>query len=308
MSHPVGPVPPAGPEASLLLWVLEPAVVASVLAAGLYLRGWTILSRRMPERFATSRLVAIMTGLAAVILALSPPLAVLASVLLRAHMIQHLLLMMVVPPLLWMGAPVAPMLLGLPRPIRRWVALVLASPAGRRLARVLANPAMSGAAFFVAFWTWHVPALYDLALHSDFWHHVEHACLFATAVLFWRPVILPWPAQSAWPRWAMIPYLVLADLQNSVLAAVLTFSDRVIYAAYEAVSRSQGISALEDQAIAGVIMWVPGSLALLLPVLWIVATAMGAREPDLMRAAPHRDWQFEPRGADREAPSVPVHE
>ncbi len=228
-----------------------------------------------------------MAGLASIILALSPPIDALAPVLLRAHMTQHLLLMMVAPPLLWMGAPVAPMLLGLPRPIRRWVALVLASPAGRRLARVLANPAMSGAAFFVAFWAWHVPALYDLALHSDFWHHVEHACFFATAVLFWRPVILPWPAHSAWPRWAMIPYLVLADLQNSVLSAVLTFSDRVIYTAYEAVPPSQGISALEDQAIAGVIMWVPGSLAFLLPVLWIVAT-MAMRGPDRVSTAPLR--------------------
>jgi cytochrome c oxidase assembly factor CtaG len=104
-------------------------------------------------------------------------------------------------------------------------------------------------------------------------------------MLFWRPVILPWPAHSAWPRWAMIPYLVLADLQNSVLAAILTFSDRVIYSAYEAVPRAQGFSALEDQAIAGVVMWVPGSLAFLLPVLWIVAT-MSPREPGRMAMAP----------------------
>jgi len=288
MSHPVGPVPAAGPEVSLLPWALEPVVVVSVLAAGLYLRGWTTVSRRMPERFGTSRLVAFMAGIASVILALSPPVDALAPVLLQAHMTQHLLLMIVAPPLLWMGAPVAPMLLGLPRPIRRWVALVLASRPGRRLARVLESPAMSGAAFFIAFWTWHVPALYDLALHSDFWHHVEHACFFATAMLFWRPVILPWPAHSAWPRWAMIPYLVLADLQNSVLAAVLTFSDRVIYSAYEAGPRAHGFSALEDQAIAGLIMWVPGSLAFLLPVLWIVGTTMVAREPDRMSTAPLR--------------------
>ena len=260
-------------------------MVASVLAAGLYLRGWTTVSRRMPERFGTSRLVAFMAGIASLILGLSPPVDALAPVLLQAHMIQHLLLMIVAPPLLWMGAPVAPMLLGLPKPIRRWVAIALASPLGRYLARVLASPVVSGAAFFIAFWTWHVPALYDLALRSDLWHHVEHACFFATAVLFWRPVILPWPARSAWPRWAMIPYLVLGDLQNSVLAAILTFSDHVIYPAYDAVPRSPGFSALEDQAIAGVIMWVPGSLAFLLPVLWIVATVMVTREPDRTASA-----------------------
>src|SRR5260370_13237228 len=54
-------------------------------------------------------------------------------------------------------------------------------------------------------WAWHVPALYDLALRSDAWHHVEHASFFATALLFWRPVILPWPSRASWPRWAMIP-------------------------------------------------------------------------------------------------------
>src|SRR6266849_7089570 len=185
MSHSVGPVPPAGSSASLLPWVGEPVVVVSVLAAGLYLRGWTTVSRRMPERFGTSRLVAFMAGIASVILALSPPVDALAPVLLQAHMTQHLLLMIVAPPLRWMGAPGAPMLLWLPKPIRRWVALVLASRLVRRVARVLESPAISGAAFFIAFWAWHVPALYDLALHSDFWHQIEHTCFFLTAVLFW---------------------------------------------------------------------------------------------------------------------------
>src|SRR6266851_7960401 len=143
MSHPVGPVPAAGPEVSLLPWALEPVVVVSVLAAGLYLRGWITLSCRMPERFGASRLAASMAGLACLILALSPPLDALAPVLLRAHMTQHLLLMMVAPPLLWMGAPVAPMLLGLPKPLRRRVAMALAAPPVRRVAHVLTDPVVS---------------------------------------------------------------------------------------------------------------------------------------------------------------------
>src|SRR6266699_3043495 len=220
MSHPVGPVPAAGPEVSLLPWALEPVVVVSVLAAGLYLRGWIILSRRMPERFGASRLAASMAGLACLILALSPPLDALAPVLLRAHMTQHLLLMMVAPPLLWMGAPVAPLLLGLPRPLRRAVARGLGTPVARRLTHALGHPALGWTAFVIAFWAWHVPALYDLALRSDAWHHVEHASFFATALLFWRPVILPWPSRASWPRWTMIPYLVLAEFQNTTLAAI----------------------------------------------------------------------------------------
>jgi cytochrome c oxidase assembly factor CtaG len=127
--------------------------------------------------------------------------------------------------------------------------------------------------------------------------------LGVTALLFWRPVILRWPASSSWPRWAMIPYLVLADLQNSVLAAILTFSDRVIYPAYEVVPRIWGFSALQDQQIAGVIMWVPGSLAFLLPVVWLVATALVAPKPDTMRAAVRLSSQEATRPeADRKRP------
>jgi len=120
VSHPVSLISGAAPDISLLSWTIEPAVVIPVVAAAtLYVRGWRTLARRMPERFGAGRLIAVMAGLATVIVALSSPLAALGHQLLLAHMIQHFLLMAVAPPLLWMGAPVAPMLLGLPKPLRR---------------------------------------------------------------------------------------------------------------------------------------------------------------------------------------------
>jgi Cytochrome c oxidase caa3 assembly factor (Caa3_CtaG) len=82
------------------------------------------------------------------------------------------------------------------------------------------------------------PALYDLALRSDPWHHAEHACFFLTALACWRPIILPRTARASGPRWAMIVYLLLAEPQNTVLAAILTFSDRVIYPATKDAPRS----------------------------------------------------------------------
>jgi cytochrome c oxidase assembly factor CtaG len=266
----------------------EPLVLAPVLvAAALYARGFTTLARRMPDRFGAWTIIAFTAGLAVVLLAASPPLDELSHALLQAHMSQHLMLMLVAPPLLWMGAPVAPLLLGLPRPLRRAVARGLGTPVARRLARALGNPALGWAAFVIAFWCWHVPALYDLALRSHAWHHVEHASFFATALLFWRPVILPWPSRASWPRWAMIPYLVLAEFHNTTLAAILTFSDRVIYPAYEYVPRPWSMSALEDQSIAGAIMWGPGSIAFLLPLLWLILTAVGGSKarPDTVEAA-----------------------
>jgi cytochrome c oxidase assembly factor CtaG len=264
----------------MMSWTAEPVVAVPVIAAAaLYVRGWSALSRRMPERFGVGRLAAFTAGLASITIAASALLDALGHRFLQVHMIQHVLLMTVAPPLLWMGAPVAPMLLGLPTPIRRAVAIGLASRPMRRLTRVLVDPRVSWMLFIAAFWIWHIPALYDLALRADAWHHVEHGCFFAAGVLFWRPVILPWPARSAWPRWAMIPYLVLAEIQNSVLAAILTFSDRVIYPAYEAAPRMGGVSALDDQSMAGVIMWVPGSIVFLLPVLWLIVSALAGPRP-----------------------------
>jgi cytochrome c oxidase assembly factor CtaG len=117
---------------------------------------------------------------------------------------------------------------------------------------------------------WHVPVLYELALRSHFWHHAQHFCFLSTGIGFWWPVLQPWPSRPRWPRWAMIPYLLVADMQNTALAATLVFAERVLYPTYLTVPRMWGISALDDQVAAGVIMWVPGSLAYLVPVCWLV--------------------------------------
>jgi putative membrane protein len=240
-------------------WLIEPSVgIPVTLTTVIYLRGWSRLRRRLARRFRSGHAMFFVAGLATMLLALSLPLETLAERWLSAHMVQHMLLMVVVAPLLWMGAPEAPLLVGLPRPIRR-VALALTNrPRARALTRWILHPAVGWTAFALGFWVWHAPALYDLTLESHLWHHVEHACFLGSALLFWRPVILAWPARTSWPRWTMIPYLGLAMFQGMPLAAILTFSDRVIY---------RGYSSLDDQALAGAIMWLPGSFPLLIPML-----------------------------------------
>jgi len=256
-----------------------PMLGALLVAGAIYARGWRALSRRTPLRVGEGRLAAFLGGLGVIAVAVASPLDALAGQRLSAHMTQHQLLMMLAPPLLWLGAPVAPMLLGLPRWIRRTVTAWLASRIVRTTAHVIAHPVFGWISFTVAFWAWHAPRLYELALRSHAWHHLEHACFFATAMLFWRSVILAWPARSPWPRWTMIPYLLLADLENTVLGAILTFFDRVIYPAYATVPRAGTISALEDQSMAGVIMWVPGSLIFLFAAVWLAVEALnGPRE------------------------------
>ena len=263
-----------------------PTLAALLAAAAVYTRGWWVLSQRMPMRFGSGRLAAFVVGLAVIAVALASPLDTLAGGRLSAHMVQHQLLMMLAPPLLWLGAPIAPILVALPRLIRRPVAAALTSRVLRPTAHVIAHPAFGWVSFALVFWIWHAAPLYQLALRSHAWHHVEHACFVATAMLFWRAVIHAWPDRAPWPRWTMIPYLLLADLQNTILAAILTFSDRLVYPAYAAVTVGR-LSALDDQAMAGVIMWVPGSLVFLVAAVWLAMELLsGSRTLGAVAAAP----------------------
>jgi len=263
--------------AILQSWTLDPWLIVPLsVTAGLYFRGWLLLHCQMPQRFGPWHLGSFQLGLCTLLLALASPLEALAEVLLQAHMAQHLVLMMVAPPLLVYGAPTLPLLRGLPHLVlKHGLGPLLAWTVWRRLQRVLTHPVLGWLAFVGATIAWHVPALYELALHSHVWHHVQHLCFLSTGILFWWPVLQPWPSRPRWPRWAMVPYLLLADIQNTALSAALVFSERVLYPAYLTVPRIWGISALDDQAAAGVIMWVPGSLAYLVPVGLLVMQLCG---------------------------------
>jgi cytochrome c oxidase assembly factor CtaG len=154
------------------------------------------------------------------------------------------------PPLVWLGSPVLAMLYGVPFAARR-----LQRPWARRLGRTLGHPAfcwLSAAATLVA---WHAPALLRLGMESDLWHLVEHATFLVAGLLFWWPVVQPWPSAARWPRWSMLLYLFLATLPCDVLAGLLVFSDRVAYPIYLCTPRQSGFSALEDQQCAGALMW-----------------------------------------------------
>jgi Cytochrome c oxidase caa3 assembly factor (Caa3_CtaG) len=171
-----------------------------------------------------------------------------------------------VPPLLLAGAPYLPLLRGLPRRVvKHGLGPCLSWPALWRWGRWLTHPLTAWLAFVVTSTAWHVPALYELTLRSPGWHAVEHLCFVATALLFWWPVLQPWPSRPQGPRWVLIPYLFLADVQNTILAAFLTFCERVLYPTYATAPRLTALTALDDQAAAGAMMWVLGSVAFLIP-------------------------------------------
>ncbi|MFZ4683246.1 MAG: cytochrome c oxidase assembly protein, partial [Terrimicrobiaceae bacterium] len=266
-------------SAALASWAFEPLPAFGLLFTALiYSRGWRKLHRQVPARYPVWRLLCFLAGLATLYISFASPLDAFASFLLISHMVQHLLLTMVAPCLIWLGAPQLPMLCGLPRqfvakglgPFLQWKGLL-------NVIHAVMHPAVSWLLFTLSNILWHVPHFYELALGSDGWHQVEHFCFLATALMFWWHVIQPWPGRPYWPRWAMIPYLLLADLQNTALAAFLTFYDRILYPTYENAPRIVSLSPLEDQAGAGVIMWVPGSMAFLLPAAAIAMQLLGPK-------------------------------
>ncbi|MEO8350144.1 MAG: cytochrome c oxidase assembly protein [Chthoniobacteraceae bacterium] len=260
-------------QAAFGSWSVDPKLgVALLVTALIYARGWRVLHRLSPARFPDWRAFAFLGGLLTLWIAIASPLDAFSGLLLSAHMVQHLLLMSVAPPLILLGAPFLPMLRGLPRAFAHdGLGPFLTWPALQRFGRALTHPVVCWFAAAISLCAWHVPAAFQLALVSPGWHQVEHACFFGSSLLFWWPVVRPFPSRPHWPLWAIPLYLLAFDVVNTGLCALLTFSERVLYPVYETVPRLFGTTALSDQIAAGVIMWVPGSLIFLTPAVWLIA-------------------------------------
>jgi cytochrome c oxidase assembly factor CtaG len=224
-------------------------------AALVYVRGWLQLRSTSPISIAAWRAGSFLLGLFLIWVAMASPIAALDAQLLTVHMVQHLLLMTLAPPLVWLGAPVLLFLSGLPQPFVRVVSPLFRWWPVQRLGRVLAQPAFCWLAAIAALMVWHVPAVFTLGLKSGAWHMVEHASFFVTGLLFWWPVIQPWPSVLRWPELSIILYLFLATLPCDVLSAFLVFCDRVVYPVYFSASQPFGLSTLADQECAGALMW-----------------------------------------------------
>lgn len=253
-------------------WSCPPwPLAAMLLTGGIYLRGWLRIRRRRPQELPNWRAMSFFAGLVSLWLAIASPIDALDDVLLVGHMTQHLILMSVTPPLIVLGAPTVPMLQGLPRAfIRRGLSHLLRRRWFHGLTKFLTHPAFGWLSMNIAYLSWHVPAAYELTLRSESWHNVEHLCFLFTSIAFWWNVIQPWPSRSPWSRWAIIPYLVTADLVNTGLSAFLTFCGRVVYPSYAAAPRVCSLSALEDQVAAGAEMWVLGSTIFLVTAMIIL--------------------------------------
>jgi putative membrane protein len=245
-----------------------PVTLALIFSALVYSRGWFHLRRTYPSAISVWRSGAFMSGLLLIWIALGSPLGAFDDDLLTVHMLQHILLMAVAPPLILLGAPALPLLHGLPRRfVRTTLADFLRWPLLQEAGRTVTHPVFGWLSATLALVIWHIPTLFELGLRSDNIHEVEHACFFLTGLLFWWPIIQPWPSVARFPRWCIPLYLFLATLPCDALSAFLTFCDRVVYPSYLSASPPFKISPLVDQETAGAIMWVCVTFIYLVPAV-----------------------------------------
>jgi putative membrane protein len=266
-------------QAVLRSWLPPvPLTATTVAVAFLYLDGWRRLRSASIVVISTWRAGSFLLGLFLVWVAVGSPIAAFDEQLLTVHMVQHLLLMTVAPALILLGAPVMPMLHGLPRhavrsilgPVIRWTPV-------QWVGRLLSRPAFCWIAAIAALIGWHVPAAFTLGLQFDGWHAVEHASFLGAGFLFWWPVVQPWPSVRVWPRWSILLYLFLATLPCDVLSGFLVFSERVVYPVYIPAAGRFGMSVLEDQQCAGALMWTCVTIVYLVPAAILCTVLLGFR-------------------------------
>ena len=221
----------------------------------------------MRRRWPVWRTALFLLGLAALLAALASPIDGYAAVSFAVHMVQHMLLTVVAAPLLMLGAPIRPLLRGLPVSVRGAVVRPLArAHAVRTAVHFLRQPLVAAALYVGGLYAWHLPNLYGAALLDARVHVLEHAWFFVSALIFWSVVIDPAPFRGTLGYGARLPYLlVLGAAQNTVLGGILSFSSRLLYTAYAGVSDTTifEMDRVTDQRIGGAIMWVVGDFVFL---------------------------------------------
>jgi putative membrane protein len=229
--------------------------VMLLFVALVYLRGWLFL-RSAPFSIINGwRAFSFVVALSLIWVATASPIAALDHELLTVHMLKHLLLMTLAPPLLWLGEPVSPLLHGLPRRfLQRVHAPAFQVLPLHRIASALGRPEVCWLAAAAALIGWHIPAMFTLAMHSAGWHFVEQSSFLLTGLLFWWPVVQPRPSVST-PDLSMILYLFFATVPCDILSGLLVFCDRVIYPTYLSSSHLFGLTPIGDQQCAAALMW-----------------------------------------------------
>ncbi|MGF6227564.1 putative membrane protein [Inquilinus ginsengisoli] len=258
-------------------WITGPLALTALLYTGGVARLWR---RAGPGRgVGTGQAAMFAAGWLTLAAALVTPLHGLGERLFTAHMVEHEVLMVIAAPLLALSRPIGAMLWGLPQGWRRALGAAVGSRIWRSLWRALTDPLAATVLHAVAIWTWHVPALFAAALEHEGLHALQHASFLVTALLFWWSLLCRRGSRAA--RGAAIGHLFTTALHTGLLGALLVFSNRLWFVDQAGEAARWGLTALEDQQLAGLVMWIPACLAypiagLALAGLWIAGA--GRRE------------------------------
>jgi putative membrane protein len=286
-------------RAALSSWDLRVEVIVVLALAGtIFTLGWRRLRRRTLPRGRQSRWqasarwrpVSYLSGLFILGLALMSPVDVLGSQLFAMHMVQHLLLVMIVPPLLLLANPLPFFLWGLPASLRLKVGSWLRPTATfRHVLQKTTGPGIVWMFFVIVYWGWHDPSAYVLALQHPVVHDLEHITFFVASLLFWWHVIGAGPRiHRRFAPYARVAYALSAIPPNMFAGIAIAFAAQPLYPYYEAMPRLWGLSVMNDQRLAGVIMWVPGSMMYIIAALILVAGWL--RQEEDKPALPESSW------------------
>lgn len=263
-------------------WNFSPSLLVSFLAgASLYIMGIGRLWNSSAPGMGVSRrqITLFFAGLLALAVALISPLDALAGISFSWHMVQHLLLVLIAVPLIILGDPILAFLWVFPKPgLRRAGRWWNRRTGMRRALKFFSHPLVIVVLYTVILWIWHAPVLYQAALRVEWIHNLEHLSFLTTALLFWW-LMLPRPgAAPSLGYGPAVLILFVTMLLGGLLGAFLTFSSEVWYPIYQKTSLLGASTALEDQALAGLLMWIPPSLVHLGFALSFLAKLLNSKE------------------------------
>lgn len=268
-------------------WHWRPDILFVLALFGtVYTRGWLKLRRRSTRAVSHWQIALYWLAIGAIILAVISPIDALSATSLSMHMVQHLLLLMIVPLFFLLANPLPGFLWGLPAKWRKPFCRLLnpVSPF-RRILWALTLLPVAWTVYVFNLWAWHHPSLYQLALRNEWVHDIEHLMFFFTAIVFWWPVVNPAPRLHGEISYGFrIVYLIAATLQNTVLGMAISLPEKVLYPLYETMPRVLDLSPINDQALGGGIMWVSSHMYLT-PILVLVARML-MREEESVRSNP----------------------
>lgn len=257
-------------------WTADPLTLAvTALPSAIYARGlhvsWSTVGRGHGLR--RWEAAAFFAGQLALVVALVSPVDRLSDVLFSAHMTQHEIIMVVAPPLVVLGRPWVALLWALPARMRARATRVMQGPRVRRAWRGTTAPLLAVVAHAIVVWLWHVPVLFEAALRSEVVHAAQHATFFVSAALFWFAIVRGRYGRLGYGL--AVAFVFATAMHTSVLGALITVASTLWYPLYASRAAPFQIDPVEDQSLAGLVMWVPAGVLLTLVALALFAAWLG---------------------------------